>query len=677
MPRSHRRARRPSNGDRPDRVSPHTRFSRRITALTVFFVLVCLVYAGLLITTQARGNAYSIYVEGVDIPTGGTTETVTVAASRGGIYDRNGKPLVTNRYAYDIEISHGSFLRSGSQNDRNLLLLSLVDRLKDSGASMPYQQDFPLSGTYPHMGASTELRNADSSTAIRYARVLARVELESDTTPDELLAYYMETYALAAHTDGIPLYTDEQIDTLLRIYYDMDARDFGAVAPYTLAADVPASYVGSQMEQSLSCVRISTRTERVYHYPGYAAHLLGRVGPIYAEDWSYYSAMGYPMNAIVGVDGCESAFESILHGTDGKMRVTLDAAGNVIAKETLSEPIPGQDIRLTIDIDMQIAAEDAMRQTGRQGAVVAMRADTGEYYALASAPTYEAGQFTARYEQLSSDPTQPLLNRATYGTYAPGSLYTLVTAAAGLGTDTISPSTLWTDSGRLVVGDLTLNCPHTHGTLGVGTALSDGCPVFFGQLGLRVGSSRLEAWEEYLGLGKSVGIETSSSVGTPSGVHPATEQQLASAACGQNAAQATPAQLCSMLATLITGGTRPSGHLLSEVRDYRSGELIYRTQTEVLSSTALDATERDCILRALRSNVQNDESYRALAEGLCAIDTDTGLLASTDERRALMLSYGQKAFGSTAGSLSVCVALDEGTEREAANVTFAVLDVWQ
>lgn len=633
MPRSHRRHK--TKASRPERVSPHTLFSRRLTLITVLFVAISLIYCGILISLQARGNAYSIYVESPAVPTGGTVQTVTLQAMRGEIYDRNGKPLVTNVYAYDLMLDHTAFLNAGSTAARNALLLSLLDALDaqspdgtapDGTAPNGAEQGivttdlFPLEGIYPRLAYSDEALDPTSPTAQALARVLEDVRLSENATADALITYYVNTYGLNTQTDGIPDYTAEEITALLRLYYDMDRTVFSAVTPYTLARGISTATISSLREAAVPAVSFSVRAERVYHYPGYATHLLGRVGQIFAEDWAYYNAMGYPMNATVGVSGCESAFESILHGTDGEMQITLDAEGRTLSSRVLTPAIAGQDIRLTIDIDLQIAAEDALRAAtsadadkgtparGTAGSVVAMDTATGEYLALASAPSYDAAQFSALYESMLTDPTLPMLDRALSSTYEIGTLSHVIATVGALSEGTVRSWDMISDSGIVTYGKTTVECPlyatqhRTHGSLGVGLALRSGCSVVFGQVGVGLGNYRFSLWETALGLGQPTGIELPESVGTTANVYPGVDAQVAAAAAGQNGARATNAQLCTLLATVLRGGDRPAGRVLLEIRDFTSGEAVYRKPSESLSHRAIGADHVALILQNMKTN---------------------------------------------------------------------------
>lgn len=684
------------------RASPHTLFSRRLTMLGCLFVGVCLLYGGILVSLLVKDNDFSLYVEQPSLPAGGSVQTVTIQAVRGEIYDRNGKPLVTNVYSYDLQLDYSSFLSSGGAHARNKHLLALLAQLDSFELSLNATSSFPLEGSYPHLSYSAQAQDPTTTQYADLLRVLDAVGLAPNASADALVAYYVNTYDLQMQTDGIPAYTSEQITRLLQLYYDMDRTAFGVSNPYTLVQNVSAALISSQKELATPGVTVSMRADRVYHYPGYATHILGRVGKIFAEDWDYYNAMGYPMNAVVGVSGCENAFETLLHGTDGEMQITLDQNGNVVSKQIITQPIAGQDIRLTLDISLQIAAEDSLRerlssssdsdtsQKATAGSVVAMNAQTGEVLALASAPSYDAAQFLEQYDELLSDSTLPLLNRAVSATYEAGDMMHLVTAVAGLSERVITTSTLWQDGGKLTVGSETLVCPKflsqstTHGHVGVSTALTDACDVFFGSLGVELGSAAFCRWESALGIGQKTGIEIGENEGKRSNASLDFAPLLATAAIGQAEARCTPVQLCSMLATLLSGGERYEAHLLSDVRDFTTSEVLYQKKPQLLSQAIITTEHVQLLLRAMKNQAAQFASLTDLNDRLRAQNISVGCLGTTvaaasgEGDHALLLAFGVPDGPSSSQSpVSVAVVLENGQLPSlAADLAAATLGEW-
>ena len=172
------------------------------------------------------------------------------------------------------------------------------------------------------------------------------------------------------------------------------------------------------------------------------------------EEWEVYQDRGYAMDETVGKDGAEGAFESYLHGTPGQKVLETDKDGRITGETNAVQPQAGRDVTLTLDRDLQAAAETALagfldrhpQATG--GALVALDVRDGGVLAMVSQPGYDAASFSADYAALSQDEAHPLMNRAVQGLYAPGSTFKLVTAAAALEEGFLTPETQILDTGR-------------------------------------------------------------------------------------------------------------------------------------------------------------------------------------------------------------------------------------
>lgn len=157
--------------------------------------------------------------------------------------------------------------------------------------------------------------------------------------------------------DGNPLYTDEEITTVLRVRYEMEVIRFAKAEPLTIAEDISDELINYVAEHEIAGTFIKTEINRVYHYPGIASHILGRIGRITAANADEYAAEGYAPDAKVGVFGVEKAFEKYLRGMDGERVTVVDQDGSIVNTYVSKEPEPGNDVYLTIDIDLQAATE--------------------------------------------------------------------------------------------------------------------------------------------------------------------------------------------------------------------------------------------------------------------------------------------------------------------------------
>lgn len=338
-------------------------------------------------------------------------------------------------------------------------------------------------------------------------------------------------------------------------------------------------------EEGLSGVTFTPVAQRVGQGT-LAPHVLGRVGKMSPEEWETYGAQGYTMDALVGKDGAEAAFEAYLHGTPGQRMVETDQAGRVTSTSYAQKPQAGRDVTLTLDWDLQTAAEEALaafldshpQSTG--GALVALDVNDGGVLAMVSQPGYDEATFSADYAALAADEANPLMNRAVQGLYAPGSTFKLVTAAAALEEGYLTPETQILDTGRYTYYDspqpqcwLYRQEGKTHGLETVSEAIADSCNIFFYDAGRRVGIDTLGRYARLLGLGEKTGIELA---GEQAGVVAGPEYtasvggtwyegSVLSAAIGQENNRFTPLQLAHMTATLVGDGNRWQVHLLRQV----------------------------------------------------------------------------------------------------------------
>ena len=703
----------------------------RIYALGAIFGLFCIVYIVRLAVLELNGN--NIHGHKQD---GTTTRTEIVQAVRGEIYDRNGKALVTNSYRLDLTFDYSVLpTEQPARSQAILRALAVLDSCGESGKLCDMQ--YPLEGSYPNLVYSAAAETAGTSmnstltevlesTGLR-ALAIQRIRTEQGVTRtrageiyDEDPLKYVTASDLASRlvnsnklssTDenGERIFSDSEVDTLLRVLYGMEASGFSRANDFVLAANVSMDTVTAEREAGISGMGYTQTATRVYSYPGYASHILGQTGPIYEEDWETYKELGYSMNATVGISGCEAAFESYLRGQDGVRVVVEDEDGNIVSEYMKKEAVAGQDIYLTIDIDLQIAAEDGLaenvayvrdtygREECQSGAAVAMDPDTGEILALASYPSYDLSTFNRDYEQLSTDESLPLYNRALYGLYAPGSTFKPGVAAAALSEGVISSTTLLECAGKYTyyksyqptcwVYNSTVSSIHKHGYLTVREAICVSCNCFFYETGRLLGIEQMNRYDRLFGLGEATGIELGESTGILAGpayrteTHGVTWQatDTIAAAIGQSHNTFTPLQLGVYLSTLVNGGTRYAAHLLLKVRDFTTRTDTYTTEPEILSSFTLDESVRSEVLAGMLDAVTESAGVsRYMADLPFSVagktgtaqtgsKTDNGLFvccAPAYDSNIVVATVIEKAGGGSYAALSAARILEAYAEKK-------------
>ena len=372
------------------------------------------------------------------------------------------------------------------------------------------------------------------------------------------------------------------------------------------------------------------------------------------------------MNDIIGKSGIEEAFESQLRGQNGKRTITLNSNGEVIDAAVTEPPVPGNSIMLTLDIDLQRAAQDSMEQEiqwlqangeegeGKEataGAVVAIDCNTGEVLAMASYPTYNLATYNQDYNDLLANPDNPLFNRALQGTYAPGSIFKPLVGTAGLQEGLITPSYTYTcNHVYTFYEDYQPRCLGWHPNFTVMDALRVSCNIFFYDLGRRLGIDTLVDYASQFGLGEPTGIELPEATGHMSS--PTYSESVGEiwnpgdvlqTSIGQSKSLFTPLQLATYTATLANGGVRMKTHLVKSVKSYSLDETVEDIEPEIvvdmgLSETAVSAI-RDGMIRASGQNGYSGTSGAYFGNYPISVASKTGTPETTGFPNGTYICY--------------------------------------
>lgn len=350
--------------------------------------------------------------------------------------------------------------------------------------------------------------------------------------------------------------------------------------PKILLKDIDRDLVGRVMAQryDLPGVVVNVTPTRDYPHGKTAAHVLGYIREISQPQLESDRYKEYRRGDIIGQFGVESTLEPQLRGKRGVEFVVVNATGSRIGESSFEPATPGGDVALTIDLPTQRAADEAFRD--KTGAVVALSPKTGEILALTSSPAFDPNIFTSELEsatwrELTTGRARPMTNRAVQGTYAPGSVFKMIVAAAALAEGVTDPAERIFCPGYLQFGGRPFKChKHAgHGAVNLYDALVQSCDVYFYTVGQRLGVDRIHDYATRFGLGQSTGVDL---VHEARGIIPSTEWkrtffknpankkwfpgETLSVAIGQGAVTTTPLQLAQAMAALVNGGfiTRPS-----------------------------------------------------------------------------------------------------------------------
>jgi len=601
---------------------------RRTAALLAAMAAMFLLFTAVLYDLQV--------VKGADFYQQSTRKianTETVEAARGQLLDRYGRAMVSSRAIYQVKLD--TSLMGGTQK-RNQIILELIALAREQGVT--WQDSLPVSKQEPFVYLVstpyevTTVDEQDNATTTRTHLGRLTAALSTSKRP------FSDTDSAQKLMDNLRSYfeLDDSISTadgraLIGVLYELALRSRGINnSEYLFAEDVDIGFISAVKEHDLAGVRIPTATVREYNTP-YAAHLLGRVGAIYAEDWEEYREKGYSMNAKVGRDGFEKAFEAYLRGTAGTRALETDTSGKIISEEWLNAPKPGCHVITTIDNRLQEAVEQSLARripelpseyTEGAAAVVIDVKDSG-VLACASYPTYDLTtiyQDAEAYSAAAEDPLRPFLNRALQEHYNPGSIFKMVTGVAALAEGVTDPNEKILDTGRFrypegehyPYGDYYPGCwiyiqqGRNHGWEDMAHALQDSCNIYFYTMADRLGIDVIGRYARMFGLGAKTGVELPEATGYVAG--PETSEALGqtwyggnllSAAIGQGNTLCTPIQMANYIATLVNGGRHNTAHFLKMVKSSDFSEVIYEYNEEPLDIINIDPEDLEAVKQGM------------------------------------------------------------------------------
>lgn len=604
-----------------------------------------------------------------------------VRAARGDILDTKGNVLVTNRSSYNLVFNHFVILNSGKANQQ---LLDLTTLCRQKG--IQYVDHFPVTATWPFEYTLEEM----SATWQNYFQLFLvnRGDLDSDTSAPLLMEALRKSYNIPED------WSDEDARAVIGLRYEITLRNGVTTLPnYVFLEDATEAELAAILELNTPGLNVESSTVRSYNTT-YAAHALGYIGAMNSSQWAKYKELGYEMDALVGQSGIEQAFESYLHGTDGIRLDEVTPDGTVVRSWYEVEPKPGNNVEVSLDLMMQIAAEDEMaavieslrdQEEGKSGqdaegaAVVAIDVKTGQVLVCASYPTYDPAQLLADYTNISNQAYKPLLNRALTGTYPPGSTYKMVMAIAGIQTETVTAETTIRDRGKFTKHGFSANClyytnyGYNHGHINCADALKVSCNYYFYELADRISINYIDSISKGLGLGEYTGVELYEVLGYRA--NPATKAKLFAGTdsagwyyadgimngIGQSYNSFTPMQLASYTMGLANQGTRYKATFLNRVvsADYR--QLLMENTVQVLSHMDITDDAHAVYLNGMKlvAGVSGGTAYSTFKNYPIAVAAKTGTaeagpgsangafvcFAPADDPQIAIAIYGEKAGG--------------------------------
>ena len=493
------------------------------------------------------------------------TRETTLEAARGEILDRTGTDLVTNSTKFSVEL----YKTKIDDNELNNSILNIVNLLEKY--QVEYVDSFPIS-IDPFQFTISDETLADWKESY---------DLDENISAEEAFYNFKDRYDIE-NTDI------SEIRKIIAIRYEITTTGYSSTRALTIAEDIPREAVAEFSESSDKFPGINIVTEPVREYTSgtLASHILGYASTISAEEYAKRKDT-YDPNDIIGKTGIEYVFEEYLKGQDGTKQIDMAVDGTITAEYTSEEAIAGSDVVLTIDSNLQTITEQALEANiqkiasggfgraydAKAGSCVVMNVKTGEILAMASYPNYDPADFvngisTDKWNQYNTDPAKPLMNKAVQNSYAPGSIFKMVTAIAGLESGAITRTEIINDTGLYSKYGETWPCWYYtdyhrgHGRINVSQAIERSCNYFFYETGDRMGIETLAKYARYFGLGVKTGVElpseASGAMASPEYAETVgvtwTKGQTINASIGQGLDNFSPLQMAKYISMLANGG---------------------------------------------------------------------------------------------------------------------------
>lgn len=556
-----------------------------------------------------------------------TRESVLKAA-RGNILDRTGTPIVSNTMGFRLDL----YKTKVDNKTLNETILNIIKILEKNGDK--YYDNLPV--TVEPFGF-----NSDDENYLKSWK--KKNKIDEDASAEDCFYALKKKYEIES---------DDIVETrkIMAIRYEISQNGYSSIKAVEICGDLSRESAIELSEKNSQFAGIDIVTEPIISYTSgsLASHILGTVGKIDQEELEQKKDT-YDMNDLIGKTGIQYVFEDLLKGNNGIRQIDMDIDGTVTGEYIQQEAVAGSDVVLTIDSNIQEVTEKALkdnitkistggfssRSDANAGAVVVMNVKTGEILAMASYPDYEPQLFIGgisneKYSEYQK--TSALYNRAISGTYAPGSIFKMVTAIAGLEEGVINTQTTINDTGVYPHAHKPVCWYYTeygrgHGYLNVSQAIKHSCNYFFYEVGNRIGIDKLEKYAKYFGLGKKTEVELpSESTGTVASRSIADSEnrtwyvgETLSAAIGQSYNNFTPIQMAKYISMLANGGKNIDVTLIKTVIDSEGNQMSKEEINEIVNKKlGFDANSDDEQIEISQKNLQ------AILEGMRGVTSESG-----------------------------------------------------
>lgn len=548
------------------------------------------------------------------------TRETTLLAARGEILDRTGTVLATNTSSVTLEL----YKTKIDDETLNTTILNMLNVLEKNGDK--YIDNFPIKiEPFEYTISGNSLKNFKDS-----------YKINENATAEEAFYQLKDKYEI----------TQENINDIRKILvvrYSISENGYSSTRPIEIANRISNASVNELGERSADFpgINILQKPMRNYRLGSLASHILGYVGRIESKELEQEEYKEYDINDYIGKTGLEYTFEKYLRGTNGIKQIDMDVNGVATGEYITQEAIAGSNVILTIDANLQKITEDALKANiekiksggfgtpseAKGGVAVVMNVNNGEVLALASYPDYEPqllveGISTQKWNEYLEN--NALFNRAVQGTYAPGSIFKMVTAIAGLESEVITTTEQINDTGIYrEYKDYQPRCwiynsrGYGHGWLNVGGAIKNSCNYFFYEVCRRMGIDNLEKYGKYFKLGQKTGIELPGETSGTLANKENTEYtgDVLMSGIGQGANNFSPIQIARYISILVSGNKNLKPTLIRTIIN-ADGTEVKKDEINKYVNKKLGITEEETDITL------NPENVKAVLDGMQSVTED-------------------------------------------------------
>lgn len=561
-------------------------------ALTVAFVLLLGILSAVrLMKIQIVGD--DEIIKNPQSNSGAFVYTKNIKSTRGEIVDYSGNPIICNSTAYNVVIEKALFPEDNKTGNR--ILLETYQILLNHGYE--FKDSIPISKTFPYVF----LPDSDDDAAELKSSINLNVYATAENCIDKIIDDY----------DISDEYSDDEKRIIAGLRYELILKDFAYSNDFIFAENIDIETLIEIKEKStvLRGVNVVEAAVREITQGDIIPHEIGTVGPIYADEYDELKQKGYALNDVVGKSGIEKVMEETLRGSNGQEEISI-LNGAVVDEKTTVDTVEGKTVKITINSGYQKELQNILvnfinnfqsinqnpkLKNIKCGSLVVLDAKTGAVRGMATAPTYNLNDYKKDYEKILNSENSPLLNRATYGLYRPGSTFKTITATAGLNEGLVNGQTSFFCGQDYKYIDTVVHCTGYHGNISVARAIEVSCNIYFYELAQRLTIDGISKYATLYGLGQNTGIETGDAAGYLA--TPEEHERLGmewyvgyvlQAGIGNAESGVTPLQMACVANTLANKGVRYKPFIIDGIYEYGTDNCLEKTEKTIAEQIPLN-----------------------------------------------------------------------------------------